>query len=119
MVGHQAEGVHLVVEAFGPLLEQKIEAIAVLILEEDVLFTVTTKNYMVDCIGRMYAGFAGHGKTIPLKSPNAKPDPRDFFNGEKIDKVRVATTLGGKSETTYITKSGKEIKGELVAALMK
>lgn len=42
-----------------------------------------------------------------------------FYNGEEIDKVRVAATLGGKSETTYITKSGKEIKGELLAALMK
>lgn len=41
------------------------------------------------------------------------------YNGEEVDKVRVATRLGGNSETTYITKSGKEIKGELVAALMK
>ncbi len=37
------------------------------------------------------------------------------YNGEEIDKVHVATTLGGKSETTYITKSGKIIKAELVA----
>lgn len=42
-----------------------------------------------------------------------------YYNGEEIDKVHVATTLGGKSETTYITRSGKEIKGELVAALLK
>jgi hypothetical protein len=42
-----------------------------------------------------------------------------YYNGEEIDKVRVATKFGGKSETTYITKSGKEIKGELVAALSK
>jgi len=42
-----------------------------------------------------------------------------YYNGEEINKVRVAATLGGKSETTYITKSGEEIKGELVAALMK
>ena len=42
-----------------------------------------------------------------------------YYNGEEIDKVRVAATLGGKSETTYITKSGKEIKGELLTALMK
>lgn len=40
-----------------------------------------------------------------------------YYNGEEIEKVRVATTLGGASETTYITKSGKEIKAELVAAL--
>jgi hypothetical protein len=42
-----------------------------------------------------------------------------YYNGEEIDRVRVATKLGGGSETTYITKAGKEIKGELVAALMK
>jgi hypothetical protein len=42
-----------------------------------------------------------------------------IYDGEEIEKVRVATILGGKSDTTYITKSGKEIKGELVAALMK
>ena len=42
-----------------------------------------------------------------------------YYNGEQIDKVRVAATLGGKSETTYITKSGKEIKGEMLTALMK
>lgn len=38
-----------------------------------------------------------------------------FYNGEQIDKVHVAATMGGKSETTYITKSGKTIKGDLVA----
>lgn len=41
------------------------------------------------------------------------------YEGEEINKVRVATRLGGKSEITYITRSGKEIKGELVAALMQ
>lgn len=41
------------------------------------------------------------------------------YEGEEIDKVRVATRLGGGTETTYITKSGKEIKGELLAALVK
>jgi hypothetical protein len=40
-----------------------------------------------------------------------------YYDGEEIDKVKVAATLGGISETTYITKSGKKIKGELVAAL--
>ena len=42
-----------------------------------------------------------------------------YYNGEQIDKVHVAATMGGKSETTYITKSGKKIKGELVAALVR
>lgn len=42
-----------------------------------------------------------------------------YYDGEEIDRVRVAATMGGRSETTYITKSGKEIKGEMLAALMK
>ncbi len=42
-----------------------------------------------------------------------------FYDGEEIDRVRVAATMGGKSETTYITKSGKEIKGEMLAALVR
>ncbi len=43
-----------------------------------------------------------------------------FYDGEKIDRVRVASALGGKSETFYITKSGKEIPAAtLLAGLMK
>lgn len=40
-----------------------------------------------------------------------------YYDGEEITKVRVAANLGGGSETIYITKSGKEIKGELVVSL--
>lgn len=32
-----------------------------------------------------------------------------FYDGEKIEKVRVAATMGKESETVYITESGKEI----------
>lgn len=42
-----------------------------------------------------------------------------YYDGEEIDRVRVAATMGGASETTYITKSGKEIKGEMLAALVR
>lgn len=38
-----------------------------------------------------------------------------YWNGEEIDKVKVATRMGGESETVYITKSGKEIPGNLIA----
>jgi len=41
------------------------------------------------------------------------------YDGEEINRIRVATTMGGKSEVFYITSSGKEIKGELVAGLIK
>lgn len=42
-----------------------------------------------------------------------------YYDGEEIDRVRVAANMGGTSETTYITKSGKEIKGEMLAALIR
>ena len=83
-VDHQAEGVHLVAKVFGPFLEQDIEAIVGLILEEDALFAVTTIVFLVDGAGSMYAGFAGHGETIPLKSPNANHDPH-FLCGRSRD----------------------------------
>ena len=42
-----------------------------------------------------------------------------YWDDEKIEKVRVATTIGKGSEVTYITEKGKEIKsGELMAKLM-
>jgi len=40
------------------------------------------------------------------------------FNNEEIEQVRLSTTLGGETETVYVTKSGKEIK-ESMAALVK
>ncbi len=43
-----------------------------------------------------------------------------FYEGEKIEKVRVAATMGRGSEVTYITEKGKEIPVEkLMASLMK
>jgi hypothetical protein len=42
-----------------------------------------------------------------------------YWDGEKIEKVRIATKIGGRSEAVYITKSGKEIKAELLAGMMK
>lgn len=43
-----------------------------------------------------------------------------YYDGEKIEKVRVATKMGKGSEVVYITESGKEIPVEkLMASLMK
>ena len=41
-----------------------------------------------------------------------------FYDGEKIEKVRVASAVGRDSETVYITKSGKEIRAELIAKMI-
>jgi len=42
-----------------------------------------------------------------------------YFDGEKIEKVRVAATAGEKSRVVYITESGKEVSGELLAGLAR
>ncbi len=42
-----------------------------------------------------------------------------YWDDEKIEKVRVATTMGKGSEVTYITEKGREIKAELLAGLMR
>lgn len=44
-----------------------------------------------------------------------------FYDGEKINKVRVASSVDGKSEAVYLTESGKEIKAEklILAGLLK
>jgi hypothetical protein len=44
-----------------------------------------------------------------------------FYDGEKIDRVRVASSMGGKSEAIYLTESGKEIKAEklMLAGLLR
>ena len=40
-----------------------------------------------------------------------------YYDGERIEKVKVASSLTDKeSKVTYITKSGKEIPGELILA---
>ncbi|MBI4684011.1 MAG: hypothetical protein HY755_02305 [Nitrospirae bacterium] len=39
-----------------------------------------------------------------------------YWEDEKIEKVRVATKMGGGSEVTYITESGKEIPAEMMLA---
>jgi hypothetical protein len=39
-----------------------------------------------------------------------------FYDGEKIEKVRVAANMGKQSEVTYITETGKEIPAALLTA---
>lgn len=43
-----------------------------------------------------------------------------FYNGERIEKVKIASTIGRDSKVLYITKTGKEIPAAtLLAGLMK
>ncbi len=42
-----------------------------------------------------------------------------YWDEERIEKVRIASTVGGASETVYITETGREIKSaELMAKMM-
>jgi hypothetical protein len=43
--------------------------------------------------------------TFQLTAANGGPF---YVNGERVDKVRVATNLGGTSSVVYITESGRE-----------
>ena len=42
-----------------------------------------------------------------------------FYDGEKIEKVRVASKIGGDSEVVYITEKGREIPAEKLMASIK
>lgn len=39
-----------------------------------------------------------------------------YYEGEKIEKVRVASAIGGKSQAVYITEKGREIPAEMLFA---
>lgn len=64
MVGHETESVNPVAVPAGSLLEQEIEAISVIILEEDRLTAVTPENHVIESAGMMNAWFTGHGEMI-------------------------------------------------------
>ena len=41
-----------------------------------------------------------------------------YFDGEKIEKVRIAATMGKESEVVYLTASGREIKSVDLMAML-
>lgn len=41
-----------------------------------------------------------------------------YYEDERIDRVRVASTIGGQSQAVYITEKGREIPSEIVLARM-
>lgn len=51
MVGHEAEGVHSIVETVSPFLQKEIEAIAVLVGKKDRLASVAAENDVVESTG--------------------------------------------------------------------
>jgi hypothetical protein len=62
VVGHQAEAVHAVAETLDTLAQQSQEALAIVIVEEDLALFIAAPDDMVKSTGDMKAGFAGHGQ---------------------------------------------------------
>jgi hypothetical protein len=55
------------------------------------------------------AGMSVITVTLTVNLQTAKLQPL-FIDGEKINRIEVAANLGGQSETTYITATGKRLK---------
>ncbi len=61
MVVHKAKGVYPVFESLKGLLEDLIKTISVLVVRENVLTGIASKDYVIDCPWGMYAWFSRHG----------------------------------------------------------
>jgi hypothetical protein len=74
--------------------------------------------------GTLAASTASASVNIPTNQPSvisasatftlaALPGAGSMFaDGERIERVRVAATLGGPSQVTYITTSGREVPAQ-------
>ncbi len=61
MVGHEAKGVNPIAKPTGPFLKQKVETIAVSIVQKDNLPAVSPENHMIKSTRKMDAWFTCHG----------------------------------------------------------
>ena len=71
--------------------------------------TSSTVNVSLN-ISSAYPSLITATVTYELAAMNIK---NVYIAGEKVERVRVAANLGGKSSVTYITASGKEIPAVL------
>ena len=77
MVGHEAEGMHSIVETASPFLHQEIEAAADPVGKKYRLASVTAENDVVEPTGEMNARFSCHVDNIAglFNLSTSKPDP--------------------------------------------
>jgi hypothetical protein len=61
VICHEAEGHYSMPEAFNSFLKEEVEAVTVLILEENILSAIPTENHMVQGTWVMYSWFPWHG----------------------------------------------------------
>lgn len=61
MVGHEAKGVHSIVEMASPILQKEMEAAAVHVGKKYRLASVAAENDVVESTGEMNARFTCHG----------------------------------------------------------
>jgi hypothetical protein len=60
MVAHKAKGVYPLFESLAGLMDDLIKTIPVLVVRENVLTGVASKDYVIDCPRGMYAWFSRH-----------------------------------------------------------
>jgi hypothetical protein len=75
MVGHQAEAMDTVSKAFNSLLEEQIKPGAILVIEENRLAIIATKDNVIQCSGVDDSWFSSHEMRLPQDSQYSKPDP--------------------------------------------
>jgi hypothetical protein len=72
MVGHQAEAMDTVSEAFNSRLEEQIKPGAILVIEENGLAIIATEDNVIQCSGVDDSWFSSHEMRLPQDSVGSK-----------------------------------------------
>jgi hypothetical protein len=75
MITHQAKGIDAVSESLDPLLDQKEESSAILVIEENALPAVAAQDDVVERPRVVNPWFASHAIMLYHELLNCKPDP--------------------------------------------
>jgi hypothetical protein len=75
MIAHEAEGMDTMPEPLDPLLQQKVKASSVSVIEEDGLPCVAAQDDMIERSWIVNSWLTGHGSMLNNKLQLCKPDP--------------------------------------------
>ena len=85
MIAHQTKGVDAVTESLDPLLNQKVEACTILIIEENGSAAIAAQDDVIECSRIVDSWLSCHAATLHHKLHYSKPDPVfRFFGGSTI-----------------------------------
>jgi len=76
VIGHQTEGMDAVTKSFDPFLDQKVEASAVPIIEENGLAAIATQDGVIECPRIVDPRLPSHAAILHHKLQLCKPDPK-------------------------------------------